>query len=128
MDTLLLDPNTWDLVLDSKGNIALASSKYPNDPAQAQAYAQAQDAASQIRLFEGELIYDVNQGIPYWQEILGYMPPTQLIMARFEEAALLVPGVTQAIVNITSVKGRTVTGTVYITNEAGASAQATFTT
>lgn len=127
MDTLLLDPETWDLVLDSAGNIALASSKYPKDPASALAYGQAQDAASQIRLFRGELIYDTGQGIPYWDEILGHAPPTQLMMARFEEAALLVPGVTQAIVNITSVKGRTVTGTVYITNEAGVNAQASFT-
>ena len=45
MNTLYLDPQSWDLVLDAAGNIAMAK-----DP-----YAKAQDVASACRLFSGEL-------------------------------------------------------------------------
>lgn len=125
-DTLLLDPETWDLTLDKAGNIALASSKYTEDPFLAEAYGQAQDAASQIRLFQGELIYDTSQGVPYWQEILGYLPSVPLMKAKFQQAALLVPGVVKAQVVITSVRNRLVTGQVQITNENGRSATVNF--
>jgi len=117
MKTLLLDVDTWDLVLDQAGNLALAS-----DP-----YSQAQDAASAIRLFRGELQYDVNQGIPYWQEILGHLPPLALMKAKFEQAALTVPGVISALCVIDSVANREVTGQVQITDEiTSAKAQARF--
>jgi len=126
MDTLLLDPETWDLVLDNGGNIALASSKYPTNPAKSEAYGQAQDAASQIRLFRGELIYDVNQGVPYWEQILGKLPSVPIMKAKFQQAALLVPGVVAATVTIISVSNREVQGQVFITNKAGLSAIAAF--
>lgn len=109
MDTLLLDPDTWDLVLDASGNIAVATG----------AYAQAQDAASQCRLFQRELYYDTAQGIPYWQSILGYIPRVPLLKAKYQAAALLVPGVTRAVIDIQSVAGRTVSGIIYITNDQG---------
>ena len=54
MNTLYLDPQSWDLVLDTAGNIALAK-----DP-----YAKAQDVASACRLFAGELYDDTEKGIP----------------------------------------------------------------
>lgn len=125
-DTLLLDPDAWDLVLDNAGNIALASSKYPNDSTKGEAYGQAQDASCQIRLFQGELIYDTAQGIPYWEEILGQLPPTQLMTAKLEQAAMLVPGVIDAVAKITSVADRLVTGLVEITNKAGVTISAEF--
>ena len=61
MNTLYLDPQNWDLVLDAAGNIAMAK-----DP-----YAKAQDVASACRLFSGELYYDTEKGIPYFEETLG---------------------------------------------------------
>ena len=61
MNTLLLDRTVWDLVLDAGGNIARASNPY----------AVAQDVASAIKLFRGELFYDTAKGIPYWTEVLG---------------------------------------------------------
>lgn len=83
-DTLLLDTLIWDLVLDINGNIAKAS----------QPYAPAQDAASAIRLFQGELWYDTTQGIPYWTQIFGVSPPPiQLMKSDFNNAARSVPGV-----------------------------------
>lgn len=126
MDTLLLDPNTWDLVLDNAGNIALASALYPAAPATGLAYAQAQDAASAIRLFQGELYYDNAQGVPYWQEILGHLPSLALMKAKFTEAALTVPGVVSAKCFIATLSSREVTGQVQITNSAGQTAAAGF--
>jgi hypothetical protein len=115
MDTLLLDRTLWDLCLDSAGNIAVASG----------AYALAQDAASAIRLFRGELWYDTTGGIPYFPEILGQSPPVALMKAEFIAAALTVPGVVSADCFITSIVGRTVTGQVQITDAAGNVAVAT---
>lgn len=106
MQTLLLDTVKWDLVLDLFGNIAVAS-----DP-----YSQAQDAASAIRLFQGELWYDTTQGVPYWASILGKSPPLALMKAKFAEAALSIPGVVSAQCFISGVKNRQVVGQVQLSN------------
>jgi hypothetical protein len=116
VQTLLLDRTTWDLVLDAAGNIAVAS-----DP-----YALAQDAASAIRLFAGELWYDTTQGIPYFESILGRPPPIAFMKSRFVAAALTVPGVASAVAYITGIEGRTVTGQVQIISTSGQTAVATF--
>jgi hypothetical protein len=109
MKSLLLDRGVWDLVLDNKGNIAAAS-----DP-----YRIAQDVASAIKLFQGELWYDTTKGVPYWGQILGEMPPIELIKARFVAAALTVPGVATAVCYIDSIEGREVKGQVIINDIAG---------
>lgn len=115
--TLLLDRTRWDLVLDAYGNIALASGPY----------ALAQDAASAIRLFQGELNYDTGQGVPYFGQILGKFPPVAFMKARFVEAALTVPGVVSAVCFLNAIKDRTVTGQVQITDAFGRVGVATFT-
>ena len=115
MNTLLLDTVAWDLVLDIDGNIAVAS-----DP-----YAQAQDAASAIRLFLGELWYDTTKGVSYSQ-VLGQLPPLALLKQKFATAALTVPGVVSAQVFISGISGRTVNGQVQITNTTGQSAVGAF--
>jgi hypothetical protein len=109
MKTLLLDTQAWDLVLDSNGNIALASPPY----------ATAQDVASAMRLFLGELWYDTAQGVPYWQQLLGQNPTSSQISAAFNQAALTVPGVVAASTIITSFAGREVTGQVTFTTSDG---------
>lgn len=116
MKTLLLDTVTWDLVVDADSNIAVAS-----DP-----YSQAQDAASSIKLFAGELYYDTTRGVPYFTEILGRAAPVSLMRAKFTAAALEVPGVTAARAIISQVLGRRASGQVQITNATGASALAGF--
>jgi hypothetical protein len=113
--TLLLDAVSWDLAVDTAGNIALAG-----DP-----YSQAQDAASAIRLFLGELYYDVVQGVPYAQ-ILGRPPNVPLLKSCMVKAALTVPGVVAAVCFISSINGRYVAGQVRITNTAGQSQAAAF--
>jgi hypothetical protein len=115
MDTVALDEN-WDIYLDDAGNIALATG----------AEAIAQDAASQLRLFRGELWYDTAQGVPYWQQILGFLPSAALMKAKFQQAAMLVPGVAKAVVFISSVSNREVEGQVQITTTTGQTATATF--
>lgn len=114
-DTLLLDQTTWDLVLDISGNIAVAS----------EPYSLAQDAASAIKLFQGELWYDTTKGIPY-DAILGYSPPLAYLKSLFEAAALTVPGVVEARCFIASATGRTITGQVQVTDVAGRITAATF--
>lgn len=108
-DTLLLDTVAWDLAVDLSGNIAMAQ-----DP-----YSLAQDAASAIRLFLGELYYDTTQGIPYFSQILGQAPPISLMKAKFVAVALTVPGVVKAKCFISQWKGRVVTGQVQIVDAAG---------
>jgi hypothetical protein len=114
--TLLLDQTAWDLVVDANGNIALAT-----DP-----YSLAQDAASAIRLFQGELYYDTTQGTPYFSTILGRAPPLSYLKAKFVAAALTVPGVVAAQCFISSIKGRAVSGQVQIVTATGGTAVASF--
>lgn len=118
MTTLLLDTLDWDLVIDAAGNIALAS-----DP-----YASAQDAASAIRLFQGELYYDTTKGVPYWALILGKRPSISLIKQQFINAALTVPTVSSAQCFLSSVDPTTrrVSGQVQVKLASGVTAVAAF--
>lgn len=109
MKTLLLDVSSWDLISDAAGNIAVAS-----DP-----YSQAQDVASQLRLFLGELWYDVTQGIAYFTEILGQAPPLAYFQELMVAGAVLVPGVASAQCTISAFENRTVNGQVTFTLQNG---------
>ena len=100
--TLLLDLTNWDLLADANGNIAVAT----------EPYSRAQDVSSAIRLFKGELWYDKTKGIPYFEKILGHMPPVSIVKAEFMRAALTVPGVVSVEVILNAVQGRNLTGQV----------------
>lgn len=113
--TILLDANLWDLVTDVNGNIAVAGPPY----------SQAQDAASAIRLFLGELYYDTTQGVPY-ENILSKPINLAVLKSYMVAAALTVPGVVSAVCYITAVVGRSVSGQVQITNTEGQTAAAGF--
>ena len=108
-NTLLLDQTAWDLVLDANGNIALAGAPYSID----------QDVASATRTFLGECWYDTTQGIPYWQEILGDLPPLQYIAEQLQDAALTVPDVAAAQAVFTSFQGRSLAGQIQIIDTDG---------
>lgn len=114
--TLLLDRTAWDLVIDSAGNIAVGSPPY----------ALAQDVASAVRLFLGELFYDDSKGVPYFEDILGHRPPPALLIAHIEAAALTVPGVVSAQCIIDTFDNRTVTGQIQFIDETGAANGVTF--
>lgn len=106
--TLLLDQGSWDLVIDAAGNMAVA--KPP--------YATAQDVSSAIRTFLGECWYDSSLGVQY-RNILGKNPPLSFLRSQMEDAALSVPGVTDALCTIQAVSGRSVTGQVQFTTVDG---------
>jgi hypothetical protein len=116
MKTLLLDRSVWDLVLDAGGNIALAS----------EPYAIAQDVASAIKLFLGELWYDTTKGIPYFEQILGQSPPIALVRAHVERAALTVPGVVSARCTVASFSDRVISGRVEFIDSTGEMRGVTF--
>jgi hypothetical protein len=107
--TLLLNPQSLDLMVDASRNIAVA----------AEPYALAQDAASAIKLFQGEDYYDTTRGIPYWEQILGHWPPVPIMKAHFVAAAKTVPGVVAAQCFIESIEDRRPKGQVQVTDKAG---------
>lgn len=116
--TLLLDIAKWDLLLDANGNIAVA----------AEPYSLAQDAASAIKTFLGEVYYDTTIGVPYMTQILGKNPPLPLLKQQLVMAALTVPGVVSAQVFINALTDRLISGQVQVTNaETGQVSVAPFT-
>lgn len=116
MKTLLLDRTAWDLVLDTSGNIALASNPY----------AIAQDVASAVKLFIGECWFDTTKGIPYFEQVLGHLPPLSVVKAYVESAALTVPEVEKAKCTLVSLKGRVLAGHIDVIDTAGVSHNVTF--
>lgn len=104
--TLLLDTQSWDLVLDINGNIAIAS----------EPYSLAQDAASAIKTFKGEVFYDTTVGIPYFGSILGKPALLSLLKSLMVAAAESVTDVASAQCVVSNVSQRAVTGQVQITS------------
>ena len=111
MDTIKLDTSSWDLTLNASGNIAT----------QTDASAIAQDVASAIRLFEGELFYDVTLGVPYYSQVLGKPYAQALVQGLINEAALTVPGVVSAQTTLTAPVARKVTGECKVIDATGQS-------
>jgi len=106
--SILLNPSTWDLLIDVNGNIALAS----------EPYSLAQDVACACKLQKGELYYDTTQGVPIWS-ILGKLPTLQFIKNSYVAAALTVPTIKAAVCYITRIENRVVAGQVQTTNRDG---------
>jgi hypothetical protein len=109
MRTFLLSLDRWDLVKDSSGGIAVAS-----DP-----YSIAQDVASAVRTFLGECWFQVNLGVPYWQQVLGHAPPLSLLKSLIVAQAVRVPGCGNPVCFITSIIGRKVVGQIQFTDSNG---------
>lgn len=107
--TLLLDQSQWDIVLDSSGNIALA----------APPYALAQDVASSVKTFLGEVYYDTTDGIDYFDDVLGHLPPSAQLIQLIQAQALKVPGVVTAQVVIQSFNQREISGQIQFTDASG---------
>lgn len=107
--TLLLNKKTWDLTTDALGNIAMDSTRY----------AIAQDVASAIKTVIGELFFDTNIGIPYYEQVFGQNYIPQLVKAQMEQAALTVPGVVEATATVVLDDTRELTGNVVVIDEDG---------
>lgn len=114
--TLLLDPTSWDLTVDTNGNSALAP----------QPYALAQDAASAIKTFLGECWWDTTVGVPWLQQVFGKPLNLALLKQQLVNAALTVPGVASAVVYISSFSNRSLTGQVQVFSSTGQASVANF--
>jgi hypothetical protein len=89
-------------------------------------YALAQNAATAVRTFLGEVYYDTTIGVPYWQDILGHFPALSVVKADLVAAAETVTGVVSAQVFITGVVNRQLTGQIQVTDSAGNISAASF--
>ena len=107
MDTLYLNPESWDLELTMDGDIAVAKAPY----------ATAQSVANAIRLFDGELYYDTQKGVPYFDEVLGKPHSYALYKHRMEEAARRVKGTKEIEVSVKNHNGRNLSSTVSFKDE-----------
>lgn len=106
MNTLFLMPNTWDLALDVRGNIAISR----------ETYAIAQDIASACRVFKKDLYFHQDEGIPYLEEILGKSKYSlSLYRTQLEDQALTVPEVATAQAILSTANGRVVMGIIEFT-------------
>lgn len=116
MKTLLLAQDTWDLVLDISGNIAAAT----------EPYAVAQDVASEVRLFIGELWYDTTNGIDYLGRVLGERPNMQYLKGQIETQALKAQNVVSARCLFSSFDDRVLHGQVQVVDKDGATVVVSF--
>lgn len=108
-NTLMLDVGSWDLALDASGNLIIATPPYST----------AQDVASAIRTFLGEVFFDQTLGVPYTQEIFNQIVPLSVLQGGIEAAALTVPGVLTATVVIQTFENRQVSGQCVFTTTDG---------
>jgi hypothetical protein len=106
MQSIFLDPRTWDFAVDANGSIAVA-----DEP-----YRLAQDAATAIRTFAGECRYDTTRGVPYFKDILDKPASLDLVRADLEKEALKEPGINQARVFFTDFANRRLQGQVQVTS------------
>ena len=103
--SLYLDPDSWDIALDEKGNIATVGNPY----------ACAQDVATACSTFRGECIYNTNAGLPYRQSILGFNPGTGMIQNWLQKEALRLPYIAQAAATIVQDNGERSASGVIVT-------------
>ena len=116
--SLLLDA-TWDLTLDSSGNIAVMLS--PNS--------LAQDAASAIQTYLGEYYLNTTVGVSWLQQVLGVNPPPTLSLLKqiLVVAALSANDqIASAQVFLTSFSNRSVGGQIQVISTAGQLSAADF--
>ncbi len=114
--TLRLDPETWDLTLDSGGHIATAE----------ETYGIAQNVANAVRLFTEDAYYDPDRGVPHFLIDLGVAPDMSVVRNRIRRAALTVEGVSEAAVDITSITDRMMSGVIHLSTDQGGSADVAF--
>lgn len=104
MKTLALDEN-WDLGVDEFGNIAVKSDNER----------LAQDVASSVRVFLGELPFDVNRGVNYNDPDAS----RDDLKLQMNGQAVIIDGVEESLVVFDELKDRTLKTTIYLTNENG---------
>jgi hypothetical protein len=107
--SLYLDPDTWDIALDGRGNLATAGNPY----------ACAQDVATACSTFRGECIYQTDIGVPYNEQILGRNPGMGSVQTWLENEALRLPYIAAASATIIHGEARAVTGVIVVVDQNG---------
>lgn len=121
-DTLALTAD-WDLDLDDQGNWRTVGDATPADPQTGPGMRLAQDVATRLRAFRGEVWFDVQQGIDY-PLYLGRAPSLLQLRADYQSEALLVPGCATALADIDLQRTtRAVGGTIYLSDLTGYTAE-----
>ena len=111
--TLYLDPDKWDIVLNSAGDIATARNLY----------GEAQNVANAIRLFTRDAFLAQTQGVPHFSLDLGRMPALSEVRSWYRKTAVNVENIRSAVVDITGIdpETRTLRGIITATSENGQS-------
>lgn len=128
MDTLALDPVTWDLTTDVYGNMATFGDATPASTQTGPGMRLAQDVATRCRAWRGEVYFDTSQGVRY-ESILGAAPNLSVVQNAFNTEALLVPECETAISQFTfaASASRELTGTITVADVNGTSGSVTLT-
>lgn len=117
MKTMRLDWNTWDLELDRLGNLSAISDETE--------YC-AQSAANYVRLFVNDAYYFADEGIPYFETVLGRKPPKSLVEAYVRRETLAVPLVANCRVLDYAQNDRTASANIEINTRNGSTTHVSF--
>lgn len=105
MITWALKDDSWDLYVDQVGNLATVSGNLR----------LAQDVASSVRVFKGELPLDIERGVEYNK------PDTnrQILNDQMNKQARMINGVRNSVVVFEELRDRRLKTVVYVTNTEG---------
>lgn len=121
-DTLALTAD-WDLDVDDQGNWRTVGDAAALDPQTGPGMRLAQDVASRLRAWRGEVWFNVDQGIDY-PRYLGLAPSVLQLRADYQSEALLVPLCNTALADIDLVRAtRAVGGTIFLSDLDGYNAE-----
>jgi hypothetical protein len=120
MDTLALDTSLWDLDTDSRGNIRTVGDATPQSDQTGPGMRLAQDVATRVQAWLGEVYFDTTQGINY-PTYFGGPPNLSLLQSVFNTEALKVPLCATALAQFTFTAGakRIIGGTLTVSDIAG---------
>lgn len=109
--TLYLDPDKWDIELNSNGDLKLAKSPY----------ADAQNVANAIRLFTRDAFLAQKKGVPHFDLDLAHMPAFSAVRAVYRKNARAVENIRDVVINNLRVDNdtRTLNGVIIATTEDG---------
>lgn len=120
VDTLALDTSLWDLDVDPKGNLRTVGDATPDSDQTGPGMRLAQDVATRVQAWRGEVFFDTTQGIDY-PAYFGGPPNLSLLQSVFNTEALKVPGCATALAQFTFKAGgrRVVGGVLNVSDIAG---------
>lgn len=121
-DTLALTAE-WDLGLDDQGNLGTFGDATSANPQTGPGMRLAQDVATRLRAWRGEVWFDTTQGIDY-PRYLGQAPSVIQLRADYQSEALLVPLCATALADLDLARPtRTVGGTLFLSDLTGYTAE-----